>query len=114
MQYFAVLGCLQTREVLQQVQSLVAVLQISTSQFADDEIMRDNVAMHEQALQLRNACSEHVDPNRTVRENHYPYHALATRRRGTGFKPGMVPAKEASRLALSRSINARRPACNRA
>src|SRR5437870_3750683 len=72
--------------------------------------MRDDLAMHEQALQLRNARPEHIYPNRTVRQNH----AVVERRRGTGFKPGMVPASAAKRLALSRSINACKPACRSA
>src|SRR5437868_340429 len=66
--------------------------------------------MDQQALQLREACPEHIDPGRSIRQDH----AVVERRRGIGFKPGIVPASDANRRALSRSIKACKPACNSA
>lgn len=101
-------GCL--RQEIQECKSLCAVLQRSQSQFCNDERVDNDLPLVEMTAEFLAARAQMIDPDRSVGENQ----SFPGWRRGIFFKRGIVPPKEASLRALSRSMSALRASRSKA
>ena len=90
------------RQSIQQRQSPGTLPQRSQRQLRDDQRMDRDIPSPQFLTQFFVASPQVVNPDRGIRENHF----RPALRRGTLFSPGIVPPRDASRRALSRSIRA--------
>ena len=84
----------------------------STCELSDDCRMDHNHLFIQERVQSEISSAKVIDPYGRVDQSHGL--GGAERLRGIDFSPGIVPPKAASRRALSRAINALRPACTSA
>ncbi len=100
--YFAELRDSHPRQSIKQRQGPGTIPQRSQRQFRSDQGMDRDIPALQLLTQFFVARAQVVDPDRGVGENHF----RPALRRGTLFSPGIVPPRDASRRALSRSIRA--------
>ena len=89
---------------LQELQDLVAMLEIAAGQFFDDQRVREDRAFQEERGQVLLPPPEMVHPDRGVDEDHAP------ERRRMLFSFGWLPASAARRSRTFFSIKASSPA----
>jgi hypothetical protein len=105
-QNFVALGNRSARQILEQFQDRRAVVQASTSNFANHKWMHDDDRSFQQGDKPWIASAKVIDPHRRVDQNQS---GLPWRLRGAAFNLGCVPPSRARRRALSRSMSAFKP-----
>jgi hypothetical protein len=93
-------------KLVQEIEDLFPVLEVTARQFPDHEWMAEHFPVMEERSQAGVAPAEVLDPHGGINEDHA---ALAERRRRMGRIPFSVAPRSARRRALSRAMRASRP-----